>query len=139
MSEATNSPLKPGRSRMPSEQKDKIRAEQLARRLYKFANSKGKSTQRHAMSQAQVTAAKVLIDKGKPSLQSVESREVEEPKSESELKAQLHALLPELLSDPGIRAQALAILSGSPTPVERGQDATIAPHNDTSPLRERKA
>lgn len=99
---------------MSAEQKDKIRAEMLARRLYKFANSKGKSSKKHEMSQAQVTAAKVLIDKGKPSLQSVESRDIEEPRSEAEIMAQLRALL----ADPGSRAQIQAMLASSPTPVD---------------------
>ena len=90
MSETNLSPLKPGRSRMSGEQKDKIRAEQLARRLYKFANAKGKQAQKYAMSQAQVTAAKALIDKGKPSLQAVESTVVDpnDAKTEAELTAE---------------------------------------------------
>lgn len=98
-----NNPLKPGRSRMPSEQKDKIRAEQLARRLYKFANAKGKSAQKYEMSQAQVTAAKALIDKGKPSLQAIEqtNHDPNEGKPVETLEQELRALFlakPELLA-----------------------------------------
>lgn len=118
-----NSPLKPGRSRMPSEQKDKIRAEQLARRLYKFANAKGKSAAKHGMSQAQVTAAKVLIDKGKPSLQAVEQTNVEEPKSEAQILELIESQLHSLVANPGIRARLKALLDGSAPSLE-----LVAPH-----------
>src|SRR5258706_12528823 len=56
--------------------KDKIRAELLAQRMYKFAKAKGKSADKYRMDSAQVAAAKVLIDKGKPSLQAVEQTEI---------------------------------------------------------------
>lgn len=136
MSESANNPLKPGRSRMPGEQKDKIRAEQLARRLYKFANAKGKSAHKYGMSQAQVTAAKVLIDKGKPSLQAVEQTNIEEPKSEQEILGAITHLIstnpgllkPLLDSSPGVRAALRSMLDGSPSVVEQ-------PHTDSQAIQ----
>lgn len=115
--------------------KDKIRAERLAKRLFRYANSKGKQAEKYRMEAAQVQAAKVLIERGKPALQAVEQRLVEEPKTEGEIMAQLRSLL----SDPGARAQLVALLAGSPVAVERGEDATNAAHNDDPALRERKA
>lgn len=101
--------------------KDKIRAERLAKRLFKYANSKGKQAEKYRMEPAQVQAAKVLIERGKPALQAVEQRIVEEPKTEAEIKAQLHALLPVLLADPGTRAQIEAMLTGHPVDVRPQQ------------------
>jgi predicted RecB family nuclease len=88
--------------------KDKIRAERLAKRLFKYANAKGKAAEKYHMESAQVQAAKVLIERGKPALQAVESRTVEEPMTEEQLMAQLHSLL----SDPAIRAQIRVHLEG---------------------------
>lgn len=99
--------------------KDRIRAEMLTRRLYKFANAKGEKRQKLDMSQAQVAAAKVVIERGKPALQSIEQRLVDEPRSEEDLQAQLRALL----SDPGSRAQILALMNGAPAPVEEEKAA----------------
>lgn len=55
--------------------KDQIRAELLSKRYYKFAMSKGEKAKKMGIGPAQVAAAKMLIDKGKPSLQSVESKD----------------------------------------------------------------
>jgi vacuolar-type H+-ATPase subunit E/Vma4 len=107
--------------------KDKTRAEMLSRRLYKYANAKGKNIQKYAMEPAQVAAAKVLIERGKPALQSIEQRHVDEPPTEAEIMAQLHTLL----SDPGARAQIQAMLAGSPTPVAT-QQSTAASDTDVS-------
>lgn len=101
--------------------KDKIRAEMLSRRLYKYANARGEKIKKHAMETAQVAAAKVLIERGKPALQSIEQKIIDEPMTEQEIMAQLHALL----SDPGTRAQIQAMLAGSPKPVD------VAPQQQT--------
>lgn len=82
--------------------KDKIRAELLAQRLYKFANSKGEKAKKYRMDAAQVAAAKVLIDKGKPSLQAIEQTEVNEwdKMSEEQMLGMVQALItshPELI------------------------------------------
>ena len=52
--------------------KDRIRAELVAKRLHKFAMAKGENIKKHWMDAPQVAAAKVIVDKGKPSLQAVE-------------------------------------------------------------------
>jgi vacuolar-type H+-ATPase subunit E/Vma4 len=93
--------------------KDKMRAEKLAQRLYKYASSKGERAKKYAMEATQVQAAKVLIDRGKPVLQAIEQKIVDELPSETEIMAQLHALL----ANPGTRAQIQAMLAGSPKPV----------------------
>lgn len=81
--------------------KDKIRAELLARRLYKYAKASGEKAKKYSMEPAQVQAAKVLIDRGKPVLQAVEQRNVGEfeGKSEDELVASVNALI---LANPGL-------------------------------------
>lgn len=93
--------------------KDRIRAEMLAQRLFKFAKSKGKQAQKYRMDAAQVQAAKVLIERGKPALQAIEQVVHDEPPTEAEIMAQLHSLL----ANPGTRAQIQAMLAGSPKPV----------------------
>lgn len=110
--------------------KDKIRAEVLSRRMYKFAKAKPDKRDELDMTQAQVAAAKVLIERGKPALQAVTQTITEEPKSEAELMAQLDALLPTLLADPGARARAEAILSGSPAVVDTQQRTAQSPNNE---------
>lgn len=82
--------------------KDKIRAEILSKRLEKYAKAKGKQIEKYRMEAAQVAAAKVLIDKGKPSLQAVEQKNVGEweTMSEEEILGLAQALItshPELI------------------------------------------
>lgn len=103
--------------------KDKIRAELLAQRMYKFAKAKGKSAEKYRMDSAQVAAAKVLIDKGKPSLQAVEQVEVNQwdKMSEEEIGAMVHALIS---SHPGL-IQKLGIgLRSVEAPQQTGIDGT---------------
>jgi hypothetical protein len=88
--------------------RDRLRAEVLASRLEEHVEGK------RELSATQVQAAKILIDKGKPSLQAVEQTVHEEPKSETEIMAQLSTLL----ADPGTRAQIQAMLNGSPAVVD---------------------
>lgn len=102
------------RKRHDEATKDRIRAESLARRLYKFAKAKGEKAEKEAMSQAQVAAAKVLIERGKPALQSIEAVHREEVQTPEEIEAQMRALL----ADPGFRAQLKAQLEGQPVQVE---------------------
>ncbi len=91
--------------------KDKIRAEQLSRRLYKYGNARGKGIEKHRMEPAQVAAAKVIIERGKPALQSIEQIQVNplDNMSEEQLREQVRALItsfPWLLDEfrPGPRA-----------------------------------
>lgn len=82
--------------------KDKIRAELLAQRLYKFAKAKGERREKMDMSTAQVAAAKVLIERGKPALQAIEQREDNpwERLTPEEIGEQIKALItahPELI------------------------------------------
>lgn len=100
------------REKMDPLQKAKIRAAFAADQLDQFMQGKLE------LSQTQVSAAKILMDKGMPSLQSIEQVNIEEPKSEEEIKAQLHALLPALMADPGTRAQIRAMLDGVPSAVD---------------------
>ena len=93
------------RDRMDSAQKAKIRAAFAAEKLEAHLNGETELTQ------SQVSAAKILMDKGMPSLQSVESTEVNEfdSMSEEELKGMVQALItshPWLLREfaPGVRA-----------------------------------
>lgn len=110
--------------------KDKIRAEVLSRRLEKFAKARGKQIQKHHMEPAQVAAAKVLIERGKPALQAVTQTVIEETPSPQEavgklvsLRSENPALLKPLLADPGFRAALQSMLNGAPSVVEQ-------PHND---------
>lgn len=100
--------------------KDKIRAEVLAVRLFKYAKAKGKTAAKLHMDPAQVAAAKVLIERGKPALQSIEQTQVSqfESMSEDELLDLVNALI---TSNPGL----IAKLGIGLRPVE--PDA--APHN----------
>ena len=84
--------------------KDKIRAEVLAVRLFKYAKAKGKTAQKLHMDPAQVAAAKVLIERGKPALQSIEQTQVNvyEAMSEDELLDLVNALI---TSNPGLIAK----------------------------------
>lgn len=102
--------------------KDRIRAEALARRVYKYAKATGERVNKYRMEPAQVAAAKVLIERGKPALQAIEQKTTEEPVTEEQLMAQLRALL----ADPGARAQIQAMLNGSPAPVAPQQDTEKA-------------
>lgn len=101
--------------------KDKIRAELLAQRLYKFAKAKGDKAKNYRMDAAQVAAAKVLIDKGKPSLQAVEQTNIdhhEELTPESRL-AMVQALIssnPELINQ----------LNLMPKPVQVGPESVVS-------------
>jgi hypothetical protein len=96
--------------------KDKIRAELLAKRLFNFAKAKGEKRQKYAMDSTQVAAAKVLIDKGKPSLSSVEQHHVDEMESEEQMLAMLQGIA----ADPGLKARILAALGG---PIQPANDA----------------
>lgn len=117
------------RTRLDDATKDKIRAEQLSRRLHKYAKAKGKAIQKYHMEPAQVAAAKVLIERGKPALQAIEQRIIEEPKSEQEIMQALALsisqnpglLKPLIEADPGVRAALRSMLEGSPSVVELPQ------------------
>lgn len=75
--------------------KDKIRAEMLAKRLEKYAKARGKQVDKHRMEPAQVQAAKVLIDRGKPVLQAVEQTILNplEQMDDEQLREQVKALI----------------------------------------------
>jgi len=111
------------RTKHDEQTKDKIRAEHLAQRLYKFAKAKGERAKKLAMDSNQVAAARVLIERGKPALQAIEQTQVSEleNKSEEELEDRLCARIlsnPRLIARLGIRPQLV-----SP------QDTTAAAHN----------
>ena len=106
--------------------KDRMRAEKLSIRLYKYARASGEKAQKLHMEPSQVQAAKVLIERGKPALQAIEQRIIEQPKTEEEIKAQLRSLL----SDPGVRAQLESMLKHSPVAVSADPDA----QDSTQPL-----
>lgn len=75
--------------------KDKIRAEMLSKRLEKYAKAKGKAIDKYRMEPAQVQAAKVLIERGKPALQSIEAvhHNPMDQMSEEEIREQVKALI----------------------------------------------
>lgn len=106
---------------------DKIRAEVLADRMYKFAKAKGPKTAKHRMDKDQVAAAKVLIERGKPALQAVEQRIVEEPKSDAQILEMIEGQLHTLVGNPAIRAKLKALLDGSTPSLE-----LVAPHQSTA-------
>lgn len=106
--------------------RDKIRAEVLSVRLEKYAKARGKQRAKHHMDPAQVAAAKVLIERGKPALQAIEQTVIEETPPPEELLARLThlfsqnpALLKPLLADPGFRAAVQSMLDGGPSVVEQ--------------------
>jgi hypothetical protein len=116
--------------------RDKVRAEALANHLEKHVYGKAK------LSQTQVQAAKILIDKGKPSLASVEQTTHEAPLDEAETVAKLAHLLaanpallrPLLELDPGLRASLKSVLDGVPTVVNtlpRTATSLNNPENDS--------
>ena len=108
------------REKMDDLTKAKIRAAYAADKLEDYLRGECE------LDSSKVAAAKALMDKGMPSLQAVEQTTYEEPKSEAEIKAQLHALLPVLLKDPGTRAQIQAMLTGTPTSVSDTNEAQQA-------------
>lgn len=84
------------RDGMDATTKDKVRAELVAARLYSHVNGKIK------LNSSQVASAKVLVDKGKPSLQAVEQTVIESAatRSEADLLADIRRLVetyPELV------------------------------------------
>ena len=121
-----NAYTKGTRDRMDPRQKAAIRASQLSNRLHKFAMAKGEKVKKHYMDQAQVSAAKVLIDKGMPSLQAIEQTQVSEydKMSPAELLDYVRAFItshPELIAQLGL---APKLVSADPTP-----DATHNTHD----------
>ena len=99
----------------------------LSKRLEKYAKARGKQIAKHHMEPAQVQAAKVLIDRGKPILQAIEQKNVNEwdRMSEDEMLSMVQALItanPGLIQKLGIGLRAV---ESAPDPVEeRGNDAT---------------
>lgn len=102
-------------------QRDKVRAELLAQRLELHA--KGKLD----LSQSQVAAAKILIDKGKPSLQAVEQTNIEPAlaRTESEIIESLNKIID---ANPDILTQLIAIRARSEAskPVDATQHAELS-------------
>lgn len=97
--------------------KDKIRAEMLSKRLEKFAKARGKQIDKHRMEPAQVQAAKVLIDRGKPVLQAIEQTQVNEwdRMSEEDICEMVNALItanPALIQRLGIGLRPVQEPSG---------------------------
>ena len=119
------------RTRHDDATKDKIRAEMLSKRLEKYAKAKGKQVEKYRMEPAQVAAAKVLIERGKPALQAIEQTNINplEQMSPEEIEEQAKALITarvslvcQLLdSDPGFRAAIESHLRGQPVVVDAQQ------------------
>jgi len=110
--------------KLDDQTKDKIRAEILSRRVYRYANAKGHALDKYRMEPAQVQAAKVLIDKGKPSLQAVETSTADpfEDMSVETMVEQCKALI---LSHPEI-IQALNLIP-NPAVVQQTGDMSTEP------------
>lgn len=116
--------------------KDKIRAELLSKRLEKYAKARGKGIVKHHMEPAQVAAAKVLIERGKPALQSVEqiivnpmdqmSPEEIYQQAKALITSEIALLLRVLDEDPALRASVQAHLSQKPVLVQHKQDTQAA-------------
>ena len=116
----TNQYIKGTRKRMDPEQRDKIRAEMLAQRLHAYVMGEpdpdtGEIVE---LDGTKVAAAKVLIDKGKPNLNSVDSMTVAPPLPESEILASIADLV---RADPALQAQLRSLLDGVPTVVPTPQ------------------
>lgn len=102
--------------------KDKIRAEVLSKRLEKYAKARGKQIAKHHMEPAQVQAAKVLIERGKPALQAIEQT-IHNPldqMSEDETLTLIQALI---TSNPGL-IQKLGI---GLRPVQDASESVVDP------------
>jgi hypothetical protein len=103
--------------------RDKIRAERAAQVAEKIMNDPESSRDQ------KLAAAKVLMPYGKSTLQSIESRQYEEPVSEQETLAKLTHLFssnPGLLkplidADPGLRAAIKSMIEGQPAVVDAQQ------------------
>ena len=100
--------------------KDAIRAELLSQRLQAFVTGQVEDDDENKsvpdLSPAQVAAAKILIDKGKPSLQAVEQQQVNEwdQMSEEQIKDTVRALIlsrPELLQELNLQP-AMKVIEG---------------------------
>lgn len=113
------------RDRMDPAQKDKIRAEMMMQRMVDCAEGKIELTT------AQVSAAKVVLDKVKPSLQAIQ-QSTEDPwadKSEDELLESVVALI---TSQPQLLARVRAALEPVRPVLERGMDDTNAVQHGVS-------
>lgn len=109
---------------------DKIRAERAAQVAEEILNDPESSKDQ------KLAAAKVLLPYGKSTLQSIESRQVNEweQMSEEELQEMVKALITSshgllmaaIDSDPGLRAAVQAHLTGKPTVVDTQQTALSA-------------
>lgn len=117
------------RTKQDESTKDRIRAELLSKRLEKYAKARGKQIQKHHMEPAQVAAAKVLIERGKPALQAIEQTIHEVERTEEEINAALAHLItanpgilkPVIEAHPGVRAALRSMLDGAPSVVEPQQ------------------
>ena len=118
------------RIRMDDAQKDKIRAEILAQRLFKFAKAKGEKADKLHMDPAQVAAAKVLIERGKPALQAIEQTEVNpyDRMTEDELEEHVRALItsnPGLIERLGIKPKLVP--DAAHNTIETQHDGVVSP------------
>lgn len=118
--------------KLDEQTKDKIRAEILSRRVYRYANAKGHALDKYRMEPAQVQAAKVLIDKGKPSLQSIEAHDVDPlaAMSESEMveviRAHIHAH-PEVMRALNLIPDPSVVPQSADTPLATGTEGPLQP------------
>jgi len=101
--------------------KDKIRAEILSRPAYRYANANGAALEKYRMEPAQVQAAKVLIDRGKPTLQAVEMTQTD-PLEQMTAEEQMEMARALIAANPGL-IQALN-LQFAPAAVQQSDHTT---------------
>lgn len=112
--------------------KDRIRAEMLSQRYYRFAMAKPERAKKMGINQAQVATAKMLIDKGKPSLQSVESITLNEwdKLSEQEVLDMAKALIlqhPEVIQALNLVPAPSVVATETDTSLATGTEGLLQP------------
>jgi hypothetical protein len=121
------------RSEMPIKEKDALRAEFAAKKLEAFM----RDPQKHPMEPTEVTAAKILLDKGKPSLQAVEQTNIEPALARTEAEI-IESLSKIIEANPDILTQLIALRARSeaskPAPV--GQSVSSEQQNAVIPVNQ---
>jgi hypothetical protein len=112
--------------------KDRIRAELLSKKYYKFAMASPKRQVKMGISKEQVAAAKMLIDKGKPSLQSIESKDIDpfDDMSVEMMVEQCRALIlshPEIIQALNLVPAPALVTTETDTSTATGTDGPLQP------------
>lgn len=103
------------KSEVSQKERERAQADAVMNRLNEHIEGKCE------LAPTQVQAARVLLDKLKPSLQAVEYTEHESLPEEGDIISKIQALT---ASDPALRARLAALLLGSPQPVPGSSDKT---------------